>query len=127
MRGRKGDGGGLPLVRELQLRARTSRKHERHARGERLPLVELRDERKNWEGDVMPREVSRKGRVFCRTMGHMLIGGGGRHKNRIRRLNTIIFHMILVGSCGGRKYTYKVNKPKIWRNVPYFILLYINN
>ena len=62
---------GACLDGELWLRVRTSRKHERHARGERLPLVELRDERKKWEGDVMPREVSRKRHVFCRTKGHV--------------------------------------------------------
>ena len=88
---------------KLRLRARTSRKHERHARGECLPLLELRDERKKWEGDVMPREVSRKWHVFCRTMGHVSVSGVGRPKNRIRRLNTIISHMILAASRGRRK------------------------
>ena len=54
---------------ELRLRAQTSCKHERHAHGERLPLVDLRDEQKKWEGDVMPRKVSRKGCVFCKGLG----------------------------------------------------------
>ena len=46
---------------DLRLRAWTSCKHKRHARSERLPLVELRDERKKWEGDVIRTKFLEKG------------------------------------------------------------------